>query len=54
MNEERLFLQIRELCHSPQPENKKEFFQYLKEQEMMNRQPRVMSQGEFLARQFFI
>ena len=53
MNNERLITQIRELCHSPQPENKREFFQYLKEQGMMNRRLRVMSHGEFLACQLF-
>jgi hypothetical protein len=53
MNNKKLILQIREICHSPQPENKREFFQYLKEQEMMNRRPRVMSHGEFLACQLF-
>ena len=53
MNNERLISQIREICHSPQPENKREFFQYLKEQEMMNRRLRVMSHAEFLACQLF-
>lgn len=53
MNNEKLISQIREFCHSPQPVNKREFFQYLKEQEMMNRRPRVMSHGEFLACQLF-
>ena len=53
MNNEKLFSQIREICHSPQPENKREFFQYLKEQEMMNRRLRVMSHAEFLACQLF-
>lgn len=53
MNNEKLISQIRELCHSPQLENKREFFQYLKEQEMMNRRLRVMSHGEFLACQLF-
>ena len=49
MNNKIIISQIREICHSPQPENKREFFQYMKEQEMMNRRPRVMSHGEFLA-----
>lgn len=53
MNNEKLISQIREFCHSPQPENKREFFQYLKEQGMMNRRLRVMSHGEFLACQLF-
>ena len=53
MNNRKLISQIREICHSPQPENKREFFQYLKEQEMMNPRPRVMSHGEFLACQLF-
>ncbi len=53
MNNEKLISQIRGLCHSPQPENKREFFQYLKEQEMMNRRLQVMSQGEFLTCQLF-
>ena len=53
MNEERLILQIRDLCDSPQPENKSKFFQYLKEQEMMNRRHPVISHGEFLAGQLF-
>ncbi len=53
MNNERLITQIRGLCHSPQPENKREFFQYLKDREMMNRRLRVMSHGEFLACQLF-
>lgn len=53
MNEERLILQIRELCNSPRPEKKKEFLQHLKEHGMMNRRLPVMSHGEFLAGQLF-
>ncbi len=53
MNKEKLISQIKEFCHSPQPENKREFFQYLKEQGMMNRRLRVMSHGEFLTCQLF-
>ena len=53
MNNKKLISQIREICHSPHPENKREFFQYLKEQEIMNRRPRVMSHGKFLACQLF-
>lgn len=53
MNNEKLISQIRECCHSSQPENKREFFLYLKEQEMMNRRLTVMSHGEFLAGQLF-
>ena len=53
MNEERLILQIRELCISPRPEKKREFLQHLKEHGMMNRRLPVMSHGEFLAGQLF-
>ena len=53
MNEERLILQIRELCISPRPEKKREFLQHLREHGMMNRRLPVMSHGEFLAGQLF-
>lgn len=53
MNEERLILQIREVCNTPRPEKKREFLQHLKEQGMMNRRLTVMSHGEFLAGQLF-
>ena len=53
MNNERLISQIREFCSSPQPENKREFFQQLKEQGIINRRPLAMSHGEFLACQLF-
>ena len=53
MNEERLILQIREFCNSPQPDNKGDFFRHLKKQGIINQRLPVMSQGEFLARQLF-
>ena len=45
--------QVRELCIPPEPEEKKEFFQHLKEQGLLNRRPAVMNHGEFLAVQLF-
>jgi len=53
MNNKELILQIREICHSPLPENKREFIQQLKEQGMINRRPPVMGHWEFLAGQLF-
>ena len=53
MNEERLILQIRNLCDSPRPEKKTEFLQNLREQGMINRRHPVISHGEFLAGQLF-
>ena len=51
MNDEKMIIRIREICNSPQPEHKREFFQYLKEQKMLNQRLPVMSHGEFLAGQ---
>lgn len=51
MKNKRLISLIRESCHWPQPENKTEFFQRLKEQEMITRRLPVMSHGQFLAGQ---
>lgn len=51
MKNKRLISLIRESCHWPQPENKTEFFQRLKEQEMITRRLPVMSHGQFLASQ---
>ena len=43
--------QIRELCRSPQPERKAEFFLNMKDQGLLNKRPFRLSQGEFLAGQ---
>ncbi|MCR5160360.1 MAG: hypothetical protein K6C06_01200 [Lachnospiraceae bacterium] len=51
MSDESLVLQIRQLCRSPQPEEKTEFFKSVKEQGLLNGRPAVMSHGEFLAGQ---
>ena len=51
MNDEKLILRIREVCNSPQPAHKREFFQYLQEQKMLNQRLPVMSHGEFLSGQ---
>ncbi len=51
MNNKSLILLIREFYHSPQPENKTQFFRHLKEREMITRRLPVMSHGQFLASQ---
>ena len=51
MDNETIKRQIRELCRSPQPERKAEFFQYIKNQGLMNKRSFRLSQGEFLAGQ---
>lgn len=51
MDNETIKRQIRELCRSPQPERKAEFFQYIKHQGLMNKRSFRLSQGEFLAGQ---
>ena len=51
MNNERLIMQIREACQSPQPENKREFFQYVNAQGKIKQRLQVMGHGEFLAGQ---
>ena len=51
MDNETIKRQIRELCRSPQPERKAEFFQNLKDQRLLNKRPRSLSHGEFLAGQ---
>ena len=43
--------QIREICRSPQPERKAEFFLNMKDQGLLNKRPFRLSQGEFLAGQ---
>ena len=53
MNNERLISQIRELCRSPQPEGKRDFFRFIEEQGMARRRPLAMSHGEFLLGQLF-
>ena len=53
MNDRRLISQIRELCNSPRPENKREFFQHMKEQGKINQRILVISHGEFLKGQLF-
>lgn len=53
MNEKRLILQIRDLCDSPQPEKKRDFFLRLKEQGMINPRQTVMSHRKFLTGQLF-
>ena len=51
MDNETIKRRIRELCQSPQPERKAEFFQYIKNQGLMNKRSFRLSQGEFLAGQ---
>ena len=51
MDNETIKRRIRELCQSPQPERKAEFFQYIKHQGLMNKRSFRLSQGEFLAGQ---
>ena len=51
MDNETIKRQIREFCRSPQPERKAEFFQYIKNQGLMNKRSFRLSQGEFLAGQ---
>ena len=51
MDNETIKRRIRELCQSPQPERKAEFFQNMKDQGLLNKHPFRLSQGEFLAGQ---
>ena len=51
MDNETIKRQLRELCRSPQPERKAEFFQQMKDQGLLNKRPFRLSQGEFLAGQ---
>ena len=44
---------MREICISPEPEGKGEFFQRLNGQGLLNRRPAVIDHKEFLAIQLF-
>lgn len=53
MDKGRLIKQLKEISRSPEPKNKKVFFQRLKERGLISRRPVVINHGEFFLRQFF-
>ena len=44
---------LKEICSTPEPEEKKAFFQGLEERDLTSRRPEAINHGEFLLRQFF-
>ncbi len=53
MNNDRVIEHLKEICRTPEPEEKKAFFQKLKERGLTSRRPEVINHGDFLLRQFF-
>ena len=48
MDNDRLIIELREICQAPKPERKKQFFRKLEERGVVCRQSAVMNHGEFL------
>ncbi len=51
MNNEQLIAQMREICRSPEPGKKREFFRSLESRGLTDRRPVIMSHWEFLSGQ---
>ncbi len=53
MDNDRIIKHLKEICRTPEPEEKKAFFQGLEERGLTSRRPEVINYGDFLLRQFF-
>ena len=53
MDNDRIIKLLKEICSTPEPEEKKAFFQGLEDQGLISRRPVVINHGDFLLRQFF-
>ncbi len=53
MDNDRIVEHLKEICWTPEPEEKKAFFQGLVERGLTSRRPEVINHGDFLLRQFF-
>lgn len=52
MDNDRIIGYLKEICQTPEPEEKKAFFQGLEDRGLTSRQPVVINHGDFLLRQF--
>ena len=52
MDNDRIIEHLKEICWTPEPEEKKAFFQGLEERGLTARRPEAINQGDFLLRQF--
>ena len=53
MDNDRIIEGLKEICRTPEPEEKKAFFQGLEERGLTSKRPEVINYGDFLLRQFF-
>ena len=53
MDNDRIIEHLKEICQTPEPEEKEAFFQGLKERGLTSRRPEAINHGDFLLRQFF-
>ncbi len=53
MDNDRIIKHLKEICRTPEPEEKKAFFQGLEERGLISRHPEAINHGDFLLRQFF-
>ena len=53
MDNDRIIEHLKESCWTPEPEEKKAFFQGLEDQGLIYRRPVVINHGDFLQRQIF-
>ena len=53
MDNDRIIGHLKEICQTPEPEEKKAFFQKLEERGLTSRRTEAINHGEFLLRQFF-
>ena len=54
MDNDKIIKHLKEICSTPEPEEKKAFFQGLEDQGLISRRPVVINHGDFLLRQFFV
>ena len=53
MDNDRIIKLLKEICSTPEPEEKKAFFQGLEDRGLISRRPVVINHGDFLMRQFY-
>ena len=53
MDNDRIIKHLKEICSTPEPKEKKAFFQGLEARGLTSRRPVVINHGDFLLRQFF-